>query len=34
MYRIPLTCLLALLAAPAGAQDGLTVALDAAPGCT
>ena len=32
MYRIPLTCLLALLAAPAGAQDGLTVALDAAPG--
>lgn len=31
MCRIPLTCLLALLMAPAGAQDGLTVALDKAP---
>ena len=32
MVRVPLTCLLALLVAPAGAQDGLNVALDAAPG--
>jgi len=31
MCRIPLTCLLALLAAPAGAQDGLNVAPDQMP---
>jgi len=32
MYRIPLTCLLALLAMPAGAQHGMNVMPDAAPG--
>jgi hypothetical protein len=32
MRRIALTCLLALLAVPAGAQDGLTVVLDKSPG--
>jgi hypothetical protein len=32
MFKIPLTCLLALLSAGAGAQDGLNVTLDSASG--